>query len=127
MGSEADSSPFWIVCLCADWCGVCREWRETFTAEAARHPDLKFAWVDVEEEDEAMGEIDIETFPTVLAAHGSEVLFLGPMVPTGGQFARHVAAWKANPVPAPGLGDQASALLQRLAPAILPRHRVRTR
>jgi len=123
MPSDA-TPPWWVACLCADWCGVCREWRESFTAEAARHPGMRFAWVDVEDEDDAMGEVDIETFPTVLVARGADVLFLGPLVPTGNQLARLLATLQADPVPAPGLGDAARHLLKRLAPEVLPRSRL---
>jgi len=85
---------------------------------------MRFAWVDVEDEDDAMGEVDIETFPTVLVARGADVLFLGPLVPTGNQLARLLATLQADPVPAPGLGDAARHLLKRLAPEVLPRSRL---
>lgn len=68
-GAERKSDG-WVICLCADWCGVCREWRDAFERTAAAHSGLRFAWVDVEDEAEAMGDVDIETFPTLLIARG---------------------------------------------------------
>jgi thioredoxin 1 len=112
---------WWVACLCAAWCGVCREWQPLFSAQARAHPDMRFAWVDVEDEDEAMGEVDIETFPTLLVARGDEVLFLGPIPPSATQFARMLATLQAQPVRATGLPADANALLARLASHVLPR------
>jgi hypothetical protein len=109
-----------VACLCAAWCGVCRDWRPTFVAQAREHPHLRFAWVDVEDEDEAMGDVDIETFPTLLVARGDQVLFLGPIPPLQKQFQALLAALQAQPVPRPGLPDEANPLLQRLAADVLP-------
>ena len=44
-----------VICLCAQWCGVCRDWRALFDEAAKAHPGLRFAWVDVEDEAQAMG------------------------------------------------------------------------
>jgi thioredoxin 1 len=112
---------FWVACLCAQWCGVCREWRAAFEAQARVQPDLLFAWVDVEDEAEAMGEVDIETFPTLLVARGNEPLFLGPIPPSGAGLARLVAALHAQPGPGPGLATEAAPLLRRLQDGVLRR------
>ena len=56
-----------------------RDWLPMFTAQARAHPHMRFAWVDVEDEDEAMGDVDIETFPTLLVARGDQVLYFAPI------------------------------------------------
>jgi thioredoxin 1 len=117
---RSEQATWWVVCLCADWCGVCREWQPAFSAQARAHAGLRFAWVDVEDEDEAMGDVDIETFPTLLVARDEEVLFLGPIPPSSTQFTRLLATLQAQPVPAPGAGDEANELLRRLKPRVLP-------
>ncbi len=118
----ADSAPrWWVICLCAEWCGVCREWRDAFTAAAAAHPGLHFAWVDVEDEAEAMGDVDIETFPTVLIARGEQALFLGPVLPSGGQLTRLLASLVDEGRPAAGVPPEAGALVARLAATVLPK------
>lgn len=61
-----DQPTWWVACLCAAWCGVCRDFLPMFTAQAGANPHMRFAWVDVEDEDETMGDVDIETFPTLL-------------------------------------------------------------
>ena len=71
-------SQWWVVCLCAGWCGVCREYQPLFGALAVQHPGIRFQWVDVEDESDVVGDLDIETFPTLLM----------PMKPVPGFF-RH--------------------------------------
>ncbi|HEX7889381.1 MAG TPA: thioredoxin family protein [Ramlibacter sp.] len=119
--TASDRDTWWVACLCAAWCGVCREWLPLFTGQARAHPHMQFAWVDVEDEDEAMGDVDIETFPTLLVARGDEVLFLGPIPPSATQFTRMLATLHAQPRPAPGLPEDAGALLQRLRREVFPR------
>jgi thioredoxin 1 len=120
MQPNADAATdWWVICLCAEWCGACREWRETFMQVAAAHPQLRFAWVDVEDEADAMGDIDIETFPTVLIAREHQPLFLGPVQPSAAQLTRLIASLRENPQQAP-LTSGAAALMLRLAAGVLP-------
>lgn len=119
--STGDAQGWQVACLCADWCGVCRDWLPLFTEQARAHPRMRFSWVDVEDEDDAMGDVDIETFPTLLVARGEQVLFLGPIAPSAAQFARLLATLQAQPRPAPGLVAGADALLRRLRASVLPR------
>ena len=103
-----------VICLCAAWCGVCREWQPAFEQQASSHPDVRFAWVEVEDDAEAMGDVDVETFPTLLVAQGPRVLFMGPIAPAGAQLARLLARLQAQPVPTAGVGEAEQALLARL-------------
>ncbi len=123
-GTRDGEDDWWVACLCAQWCGVCRDWRPAFVEQARAHPRLRFAWVDVEDEAEAMGDVDIETFPTLLVARGTRPLFLGPVLPSGPGFARLLASLRAQPDPAPGLPASAQPLLHRLQGDVLPRCRV---
>ena len=109
---------WWVICLCAEWCGVCREWREPFEQLAAAHPGLHFAWIDVEDEAHAMGDVDIETFPTMLVAQGGSPRFFGPVQPSAGQFSRLLASLVDAPAPVSELAE-ATGLLKRLAPVLL--------
>jgi len=121
MNPSADAqSDWWVICLCADWCGVCREWRDAFTQAAATHPELRFAWVDVEDEADAMGDVDIETFPTVLIAREGKPLFFGPVLPSGTQFTRLIASLQDAPAGA-AVPSEAASLLERLTDAVLPK------
>lgn len=104
----------WVICLCAEWCGVCREWRQAFDAAAARLPDVHFAWVDVEDEADAMGEVDVETFPTLLIAAAGRPMFFGPVLPAAGQFERLLATVTAPGAAATGVTPQVAELFPRL-------------
>jgi thioredoxin 1 len=122
---EDPSEPtFWVACLCAQWCGVCRDWQAAFTEQARAHPQLAFSWIDVEDEADAMGDVDIETFPSLLVARGGEPLFLGPVPPSAAGLARLLAALQAQPGPGPGLNAAAGPLLRRLRDRVLRQTRV---
>jgi len=71
----------WVICLCADWCGLCRDYQEVFAQVQARHPLSRFVWLDIEDQAELVGDIDVETFPTLLIAEGLEVRFFGALTP----------------------------------------------
>ncbi|MBK6006175.1 thioredoxin family protein [Ramlibacter ginsenosidimutans] len=116
-----DTATWWVACLCAAWCGVCRDWQPQFIAQAHAHPGLRFAWVDVEDEDETMGEVDIVTFPTLLVARGEQVMYLAPIPPLDNQFTRLLARLQAQQAPDPGVPAGADALLARLREDVLPR------
>lgn len=83
------SSPeFFVACLCAEWCGTCREYRDGFRALANDFPQAEFRWVDIEDEADALGDLDIENFPTVLIQRDELVLFFGVMLPQAGLLKR---------------------------------------
>ena len=117
----SEQASWWVVCLCAAWCGVCREWLPQFTEQARARAPMQFAWVDVEDDDEAMGDVDIETFPTLLVARGNEVMYLAPIPPLGSQFTRLLARLQAQPAPDSGVPACANALLARLQADVLHR------
>ena len=72
----------WIVaCLCAAWCGTCAGYRAAFDSLAARHPDKTFVWIDIEDQAEVVGDLDVDNFPTLLLQQGDTVAFFGPMLP----------------------------------------------
>lgn len=71
----------WVICLCADWCGLCRDYQEVIAQAAARYPLSRFVWLDIEDEADWIGDIDVETFPTLLIAEGLDVRFFGPLTP----------------------------------------------
>ncbi len=82
MAASAAARRVFVACLCAAWCGSCRDYRATFDALAIRFgAEADFAWIDVEDEADALGDPDIENFPTLLIARGDTPLFLGPVTP----------------------------------------------
>ncbi len=75
------SGGFLVVCLCAEWCGTCRDYQTGFNALAAQFPDTRFRWLDIEERADDLGDLDIENFPTLFIQRGEQVLFFGTMLP----------------------------------------------
>ena len=72
---------FLVICLCAQWCGTCRDYRAGFDALALEFPGARFSWLDIEEQADALGDLDIENFPTLYIRRGDSVLFFGTMLP----------------------------------------------
>ena len=72
----------WVVaCLCAAWCGTCGGYRAAFDSLAARHPDKVFVWIDIEDQADVVGDLDVENFPTLLLQREDTVAFFGTMLP----------------------------------------------
>lgn len=85
----------WVVCLCADWCGVCRDYQTVFVQMAQRHPACRFVWLDVEDQADLVGDIDVETFPTVLMADTQGLWFFGPLTPQASTLSRLLESLKS--------------------------------
>lgn len=75
------SNEFLVICLCAEWCGTCRDYRTGFDGLAALFPDVRFQWLDIEEQADLLGDLDIENFPTVFVQRGDLILFFGTLLP----------------------------------------------
>ncbi len=87
----------WIVaCLCASWCSTCTDYRAVFEELAARHLDKFFLWIDIEDQADVVGELDIENFPTLLIQHGDRVAFFGTTLPDIGLAHRLLQAQVAR-------------------------------
>jgi thiol-disulfide isomerase/thioredoxin len=71
-----------LACLCAAWCNTCEAYKSTFEALSQEHADrVGFLWVDIEDDAELLGELDIENFPCLLMARGPQALFFGTVLP----------------------------------------------
>ena len=80
--TDALSDDKWVVaCLCAAWCGTCNDYQAGFMAWAEQHPDISFAWIDIEDQADVVGDLDIVNFPTLLIQRGDIVAFFGTVIP----------------------------------------------
>ena len=84
---------FLIVCLCAEWCGVCRDYADGFRNTAMHFPAAGFHWLDIEQEADNLGELDVENFPTLLIKRRDWVLFYGTMPPSPTHLKRILQAF----------------------------------
>ena len=94
--SASVASPWWVVCLCAQWCGTCRDYRAVFDQLARAHPAVRFVWIDIEDDAEVAGDLDVETFPTLLLADGQVARFLGPLLPQAAVLSRLLESLQAR-------------------------------
>jgi thioredoxin 1 len=85
-----------VACLCAGWCGTCSSYRATFEQLAARHPDKQFVWIDIEDQADVVGELDVDNFPTLLIQRADTVAFFGTVLPDPALAERLLAAQTAH-------------------------------
>ncbi|WP_398308185.1 thioredoxin family protein [Zoogloea sp.] len=78
---NTDTPEFLVACLCAAWCGTCRDYQAGFHALAERFPAARFLWIDVEDDADLVDDYDVENFPTLLIQRDDTVVFFGTMLP----------------------------------------------
>ncbi|RZL10301.1 MAG: thioredoxin [Rubrivivax sp.] len=90
-GHTAPGAALDVACLCAAWCRTCDEYAGVFQQLQQAQPGHRYRWIDIEDEAELIGDVDVETFPTLLLAHQGQVLFAGPVLPRLGDAQRLLA------------------------------------
>jgi len=81
MPTPADHPPLLVTCLCAQWCGTCRDYRVLFDSLQTVFPQARFVWVDVEDQADLVEPMDVEDFPTLLLVWQGEARFFGTLTP----------------------------------------------
>ena len=70
-----------VVALCAEWCGTCRDYFTAFAQRAERNPGTRHLWIDIEDDSEWLGDIDLETLPSLLILRDAQPMFYGAVLP----------------------------------------------
>ncbi len=125
VNSDHDGSIYWrVTCLCAAWCGTCNNYEATMKKVAdqlaSAYPGIAFAWVDIEDESDWLGDIDVDNFPTVMISRrgtGADesphesLHFFGTVLPQPEQLARLVKNTidKNEPLASPAADQQFAA------------------
>lgn len=103
-----------VVCLCAQWCGVCRAYVSSFAQVGAHMAPARFVWVDVEDAADIVDPIEVDDFPTLLIAVGAEPRFFGTLTPQPQLLERMVRQYAAEGDAALAARADLRALTQRV-------------
>lgn len=69
-GNDIVLVDFW-----ASWCGPCKQFAPTFQASSEEHPDVVFAKVDTEAEQQLAAAAEIQSIPTLMAFKKGKLVF----------------------------------------------------
>ena len=86
-----------VSCLCAEWCDTCGQYRPGFLALAERFPGVQFRWIDIEDEADEVGDLEVENFPTIRVTRDDRVLFHGVQLPIHAHLERLLEELLARP------------------------------
>ena len=80
-----DRSNMVIVDFWAPWCGPCRMFAPTFEAVSEQYPDVVFAKLNTEEQQELAASFNIRSIPTLMVFREKVIIFtLAGMLPKAG-------------------------------------------
>ena len=89
------SNPTVIVDYWAPWCGPCRGFAPVFEKVAEKHPDVVFAKVNTDEEQEIAAHFQIRSIPTLMVFRDQVIVFSQPGALPQGAFEQVVEKAKS--------------------------------
>jgi thioredoxin 1 len=67
--------PFAVIDFWAPWCAPCRAFAPVFAAAAVKYPDVRFAKVNTEEQQQLAGHFNIRSIPTLMIFRDNIIVF----------------------------------------------------
>ncbi len=114
--APGQDGPIELACLCAAWCRTCEGYRPLVQRVAASMPPGPWRWhrIDVEDDAELVGNLDVETFPTWVVVGPEGLRFAGALLPHEETLRRTLRAALDRPVGDVPADPEWSAFAQRL-------------
>ena len=89
------SNPTVVVDYWAPWCGPCRGFAPVFEKVSEQHPDVVFAKVNTDDEQEIAAHFQIRSIPTLMVFREQIIVFSQPGALAQGSFEQVVSKAKA--------------------------------
>ena len=80
-----------VVALCAQWCTTCREFRAALEHLGVGASRRVVVWVDIEDDADLLGDLDLETFPTLAVFVNADLRHFGAVLPQASLVDRLIA------------------------------------
>ncbi len=93
--SSIDGHPFAVLDFWAPWCAPCRAFAPVFAAAKERHPEVLFAKVNTEEQQQLVAHFHIRSIPTLMVFRDNIIVFVQAGALSAGALDQVLATAKA--------------------------------